>query len=104
MHYAAEIAALATAFCWSTTSMFFAAAGKRIGAFQVNQIRIVMAVGFLVVSHLVLNGEAWPDSIHSLDKKCARAARSAPRTACLASPEIRCLQALRTVHPAGRCP
>jgi hypothetical protein len=32
MAYCGEITALATAFCWANTSLFFAAAGKRIGA------------------------------------------------------------------------
>jgi len=60
MAYEGEIAALATAFCWSTTSLFFAAAGKRIGSFQVNQIRIVMAVVFLLIMHLIAFGSIWP--------------------------------------------
>lgn len=60
MAYEGEIAALATAFCWANTSMFFAAAGRRIGSFQVNQIRIVMAVIFLVVMHTVSKGALWP--------------------------------------------
>lgn len=60
MVYAAEIAALATSFCWANTSMFFAAAGKRIGSFQVNQIRIVMAVIFLILMHFAIYRTTWP--------------------------------------------
>lgn len=60
MVYAGELAAAATAFCWSTTSMFFAAAGKKIGSFQVNQIRIVFAVVFLLLMHVLVLGSAWP--------------------------------------------
>lgn len=60
MGYYGEIAALATAVCWSTTSLFFAAAGKRIGSFQVNQTRIVFAVGFLLLMHLLAHGTTWP--------------------------------------------
>ena len=63
MAYEGEIAALATAFCWANTSMFFAAAGKRIGSFQVNQIRIVMAVIFLVVMHSIDQGSPWPTDV-----------------------------------------
>jgi drug/metabolite transporter (DMT)-like permease len=58
--YGGEIAALVTAFCWANTSMFFAAAGKRIGSFHVNQTRIVFAVVFLLLAHLVLRGSLWP--------------------------------------------
>jgi drug/metabolite transporter (DMT)-like permease len=64
MAYEGEIAALATAFCWANTSMFFAAAGKRIGSFQVNQIRIVMAVVFLILMHVVVYRTTWP-AIHA---------------------------------------
>lgn len=60
MAYYGEIAALGTAFCWSNTSMFFAAAGRRIGSFQVNQIRIVMAVAFLMLTHLTVHSTTWP--------------------------------------------
>ncbi len=60
MAYEGEIAALATAFCWANTSMFFATAGRRIGSFQVNQIRIVMAVIFLLVMHSISEGALWP--------------------------------------------
>jgi drug/metabolite transporter (DMT)-like permease len=38
-----EIAGVGTAICWTATSMFFEAAGKRIGSLSVNLIRLVMA-------------------------------------------------------------
>ncbi len=60
MSYEGELAALATAFCWSATSLFFHAAGKRIGAFTVNQIRIVFAVAFLLCAHFAMTGSPWP--------------------------------------------
>ena len=60
MHYEGELAALATAFCWSNTSLLFYAAGKRIGSFQVNQIRTVFAVAFLLCVHLAVTGSIWP--------------------------------------------
>ena len=56
MPYEGELAALATAFCWSATSLFFHAAGKRIGALQVNQIRTNVEAGattLVGLDHLV---------------------------------------------------
>lgn len=42
-HYYGEIAGVGTAICWTATSMFFEAAGKRIGSLSVNLIRLFMA-------------------------------------------------------------
>jgi drug/metabolite transporter (DMT)-like permease len=42
-----EAAALATAVCWSVTPFFFTAAGRRIGAFATNVIRLVIACALL---------------------------------------------------------
>lgn len=47
--HAGELAALATAVCWTVTSMSFEAAGRRVGSIAVNLIRLVMAFGFLFV-------------------------------------------------------
>jgi len=44
MPYLGELAALTTAVCWSFTSVFFAEAGRRIGSFRVNCIRLLLAV------------------------------------------------------------
>ncbi|MFH0766351.1 MAG: DMT family transporter [Calditrichota bacterium] len=57
MIYPGEFAALGAAWCWSFTSMFFAAAGRRLGAFKVNVIRLTMALPLLAVTSLV-----WLDS------------------------------------------
>ena len=65
MVYGGEIAALGTAICWSSTSMFFVAAGKRIGSFQVNQIRIVFAVLFLLFMHILVMGTLWPSGANA---------------------------------------
>lgn len=46
-HYTGELAALATAFCWTISSLAFEAAGKRIGSLSVNLIRLVLAFVFL---------------------------------------------------------
>lgn len=41
--YYGEIAGVGTAICWTATSMFFEAAGKKIGSLSVNLIRLIMA-------------------------------------------------------------
>jgi drug/metabolite transporter (DMT)-like permease len=55
-----EIAALATSFFWSFTSIQFTLAGQRIGSQVVNRSRLVLAVVYLSLAHLVLQGELWP--------------------------------------------
>ena len=44
MQYTGEIAALATALLWSFTAICFSEAGKLIGSFAVNKIRLVFAI------------------------------------------------------------
>ena len=58
--YTGEIAALATACCWTVTSMAFEAAGKRIGSLPVNLIRLVMAFGFLTAYGAIARGVPLP--------------------------------------------
>lgn len=55
-----ESAALITAVMWTTCSILFAYAGKRIGALSVNAIRIIMAVGFLGAAHIIVLGTIIP--------------------------------------------
>jgi drug/metabolite transporter (DMT)-like permease len=55
-----EIAALATSFCWSLTSIQFTLAGRRVGSEVVNRTRLVLAVLYLSLAHLLLYGELWP--------------------------------------------
>jgi len=51
-----ELAALATAFCWSFGSIFFTSGGREIGALNVNRIRLVFAVILLGIALLIANG------------------------------------------------
>jgi len=60
MIYWGELAALGTAFCWSFTAVFFAEAGKRIGSFRVNQIRLLIAVGIYIIILLITTGRLFP--------------------------------------------
>lgn len=55
-----ELAALATSFLWSLTSIQFTLAGQRIGSQTVNRIRLVVAVFYLSLTHLLSYGEVWP--------------------------------------------
>ena len=58
--FVGEMAAVLTSGLWTVASLFFTAAGRRIGSFSVNAYRTVMAVGFLLVTHLVLLGTIFP--------------------------------------------
>ena len=55
-----EIAALATATCWAFTSIFFTIGGLRVGSVIVNRIRLVLALIFLMLTHLILTGQLVP--------------------------------------------
>ena len=55
-----EIAALGTALFWSLTSIQFTQAGRRIGSGRTNRIRLVLAVTYLLLAHLLLYGKLWP--------------------------------------------
>src|SRR5690554_3632655 len=55
-----ELAALATAFCWTFTSMAFESAGKKVGSLSVNLIRLVMALVLLSLYTLVTQGALLP--------------------------------------------
>ncbi|MCP4581823.1 MAG: DMT family transporter [candidate division Zixibacteria bacterium] len=55
-----EIAALSTAACWAFTSMFFTLGGRRVGSVIVNRVRLVLALIFLMLTHLILTGQLIP--------------------------------------------
>lgn len=55
-----EISALLVSMLWTTCSVLFAAAGRRIGALSVNAYRIIMAVGLLGAVHLMRFGTLVP--------------------------------------------
>jgi drug/metabolite transporter (DMT)-like permease len=55
-----ETAAVVTSGLWTISSLFFTGAGRRIGSLPVNAYRTVMAVGFLVIAHVVLVGSLFP--------------------------------------------
>lgn len=60
MPFAGEIAAVATAVCWTITSLAFESAGKRVGSLQVNLIRLALALIFLSGMSFFTNGHFFP--------------------------------------------
>jgi len=65
MDYTGETAALATAFLWSFTSIFFTLAGRRIGSYWVNKFRMPLAALFLSITMFFTSGRFWPSDISS---------------------------------------
>lgn len=55
-----ELAALGTALCWVVTSIAFAQAGKRVGSFAVNYVRLFFAVPMLCVATFIAQGSLLP--------------------------------------------
>jgi drug/metabolite transporter (DMT)-like permease len=55
-----QVAALATALCWTVTAMAFESAGKRVGSLPVNLLRLLMAIVFLSLYSLVMRGRLFP--------------------------------------------
>jgi len=55
-----ESAALVTSCLWTISSLIFTSAGKKIGSLSVNAYRTLMAIGFLVVTHVILLGTILP--------------------------------------------
>jgi drug/metabolite transporter (DMT)-like permease len=55
-----ETAAVITSGLWTFSSLFFTAAGKRIGSLNVNAYRTLMAIAFLLFTHLILLGTIFP--------------------------------------------
>ncbi len=55
-----ESAAVATSCLWTASSIFFTSAGKRIGSLSVNAYRMIIAIGLLVLAHVLLLGTILP--------------------------------------------
>lgn len=55
-----ETAAIITSGLWTVSSLFFTAAGRRIGSLSVNAYRTAMAMVFLLVANLALLGSIVP--------------------------------------------
>jgi drug/metabolite transporter (DMT)-like permease len=57
---AGELAALGTALCWAFTSLWFSAAGRRIGSLPVNLLRMPVALACLTAYGAIVRGHALP--------------------------------------------
>lgn len=55
-----QLAALGTAFCWSLTAVFFSYSGRLVGSDVVNRSRLLFALLFITISHLLLVGTIFP--------------------------------------------
>ena len=60
MAHGGEIAALATAACWTVTSLAFESAGRRVGSLPVNIIRLALALVLLTAFGAVARGRPLP--------------------------------------------
>ncbi|MEN6409823.1 MAG: DMT family transporter [Anaerolineaceae bacterium] len=57
-----EVAALVTSFLWSITSILFTQAGRRTTSIVINRLRLLFAVVFTSIMHLILLGTLLPIS------------------------------------------
>ncbi len=64
MLYIGEFAGLATAVLWALTSVFFSEAGKRIGSFFVNKIRLLIACIIYMIVMYASTGQIFPTNIN----------------------------------------
>jgi drug/metabolite transporter (DMT)-like permease len=55
-----ELAALATALCWTASSLAFTAAAKRLGSLALNLIRLLIALALLTLANAVQRGLPLP--------------------------------------------
>jgi drug/metabolite transporter (DMT)-like permease len=55
-----QTAAIITAAMWTLNSILFTTAGKKIGSISVNAYRIIAAVIFLIITHIILYGSIIP--------------------------------------------
>jgi drug/metabolite transporter (DMT)-like permease len=58
--YTGQLAALGTAICWVFAALSFDAAARRIGAFSLSLIRLVIAFGFLCLAAWGMRGLPFP--------------------------------------------
>ncbi|MBN1123128.1 MAG: EamA family transporter, partial [Anaerolineae bacterium] len=59
-NYLGQIAALGTSLAWTFTSMFFTLSGRKVGSPVVNRTRLLLGVGFTMITHAILVGGLLP--------------------------------------------
>lgn len=60
MRYIGEAAAFATAICWTFTGISFERAGKHVGSYAVNLLRLIIAVIIISIFNLFTRGLFFP--------------------------------------------
>src|SRR5688572_12652234 len=55
-----QLAALGTSFSWCFSSVFFTLSGRKVGSEIVNRTRLLFAVIFVAIMHLILEGNLFP--------------------------------------------
>jgi len=55
-----ELAAIVTSCLWTINSILFASAGQKIGSLSVTAYRMIMAVGFVGITHIIFIGSLLP--------------------------------------------
>src|SRR4030042_5108866 len=55
-----DLAALATALCWTVSSTFFTFGARQVGSVAVNRLRLLIAAILLVLLHTLTLGSALP--------------------------------------------
>jgi drug/metabolite transporter (DMT)-like permease len=65
MLFPGELAALGTAFCWAGGTILFTAAGRLIGSYNVNKLRIPISAIFLTVLLFICHGDLFPTGYDS---------------------------------------
>ncbi len=61
--FAGEVAALATAFCWTVSAMCWTVAGRRVGSLAVNIIRLLLAIPLFMAYNAVMLGTVLPPPV-----------------------------------------
>ncbi|MEW6744967.1 MAG: DMT family transporter [Planctomycetota bacterium] len=64
-HHFGMLAALSAALCWSFGTFVFEAAGRRVGAFQLNLLRLTVALVLLSLTHLLVRGSIIPADVEA---------------------------------------
>lgn len=60
MEKSGELAAFATALCWTVSALLFEGASRKLGALAVNFYKVLIASFLLVAAALILRGQAFP--------------------------------------------
>lgn len=55
-----ELAALATALCWTASATFFTFGSRQVGSVVVNRVRLLLAAAFLTATHWLALGSPLP--------------------------------------------